>query len=70
MKKKRSLVKWLIFVSVFVLLLLALFLPLPYYIEMPGGAYDIRSVLTVDKKRIKKKGPIILLLLVWLKQRQ
>lgn len=39
-----------------VAILFALFFPLPYYIEMPGGAYDIRSVLKVNDKRDKEKG--------------
>ena len=34
--------------------------PLPYYLEMPGGAYDIRSVVTVNHKEDKEKDLIIL----------
>ncbi|VTS19164.1 ATP-dependent endopeptidase [Streptococcus porcinus] len=47
---------WLISIMVVVAILFALFFPLPYYIEMPGGAYDIRSVLKVNDKRDKEKG--------------
>ncbi|EFR44277.1 SepM family pheromone-processing serine protease [Streptococcus pseudoporcinus] len=47
---------WLISILAVVALLFALFFPLPYYIEMPGGAYDIRSVLKVNDKRDKEKG--------------
>lgn len=32
------------------------FLPLPYYIEMPGGAFDIRSVLSVDGTADEEDG--------------
>lgn len=37
-------------------MVLALVYPLPYYIEMPGGAYDIREVLRVDNKEDEQKG--------------
>ncbi|MBA2795477.1 SepM family pheromone-processing serine protease [Streptococcus porcinus] len=47
---------WLISIMAVVAILFALFFPLPYYIEMPGGAYDIRSVLKVNDKRDKEKG--------------
>ncbi|HEL0680106.1 TPA: PDZ domain-containing protein [Streptococcus equi subsp. zooepidemicus] len=47
---------WLIGFVALLFLLLTLFFPLPYYIEMPGGAYDIRSVLTVNVKEDKEKG--------------
>lgn len=40
----------------FVGMVLALVYPLPYYIEMPGGAYDIREVLRVDNKEDEQKG--------------
>ena len=39
-----------------VFLLFSLLYPLDYYIEMPGGAYDIRSVLTVDNKEDDEDG--------------
>lgn len=49
--------KWLIAgVLAFVTVLFGIFYPLPYYIEMPGGAYDIRSVLQVNNKRDEKGG--------------
>lgn len=47
---------WLISILAVVALLFALFFPLPYYIEMPGGAYDIRSVLQINNKKDKEKG--------------
>lgn len=49
--------RWVIvtFISIIVIAF-SLFYQLPYYLEMPGGAYDIRSVLTVDKKEDKAKG--------------
>lgn len=37
-------------------MVLALVYPSPYYIEMPGGAYDIREVLRVDNKEDEQKG--------------
>ena len=39
---------WLVGFTGMVLMLLGFFLPIPYYIESPGGSYDIRTVLTVD----------------------
>lgn len=49
--------KWYIigFILVF-FILFSLFYPLPYYIEMPGGAYDIRTVLKVDNKEDDSEG--------------
>ena len=38
------------------LLLAAFVIRLPYYIEMPGTAEDIRSVMTVDGKMDTKSG--------------
>ncbi|WP_270314495.1 SepM family pheromone-processing serine protease [Streptococcus infantarius] len=49
--------KWWILGAVgTVFLIFSLFYPLDYYIEMPGGSYDVRSVLTVNKKADKDKG--------------
>jgi len=47
---------WLISGISLILLLMVFFFPLPYYLEMPGGAYDIRSVVTVNHKEDKEKG--------------
>ena len=47
---------WLIGAFAAFLLLFSLFVPLPYYLEMPGGAYDIRSVLTVDDRKDDEAG--------------
>ncbi|MGT2929911.1 SepM family pheromone-processing serine protease [Streptococcus dentasini] len=42
--------------SLLLLLIFCLFAPLPYYVEVPGGAYDINQVVTVDGKASKSKG--------------
>ena len=59
-KKKKGRLKeyrWPIAGVLFLLLLLAAFvIRLPYYIEMPGTAEDIRSVMTVDGKMDTKSG--------------
>ena len=59
-KKKKGRLKeyrWPIAGVLFLLLLLAAFvIRLPYYIEMPGTAEDIRSVMTVDGKIDTKSG--------------
>lgn len=47
---------WLISSLSIILLLVVFFFPLPYYMERPGGAYDIRTVLTVNHKEDKEKG--------------
>lgn len=56
MKKKNAKWWWLTGGLVFLLLMIGMVYPLPYYIEMPGGAYDIREVLKVDNKEDKQKG--------------
>lgn len=55
-KKNSPLKWWLLGIGTAILLAVAFFLPLPYYIEMPGGAYDIRDVLEVDNKEDTAKG--------------
>ncbi|MGT2744389.1 SepM family pheromone-processing serine protease [Streptococcus phocae subsp. phocae] len=50
-------IRWWLAGLVALLGVLVVFLfPLPYYIEMPGGAYDIRPVVTVNSKEDKAKG--------------
>ena len=39
-----------------------------YYVELPGGAFDIKEVLTVDRKLMIQKDPTILWR--WLKPRR
>ncbi len=56
MKRLKKIKWWLVGLLALISLLLALFFPLPYYIEMPGGAYDIRTVLQVNGKEDKRKG--------------
>lgn len=47
---------WIVGVVGVLFLLFSLFYPLNYYIEMPGGAYDVRSVLTVNNKEDDEEG--------------
>ncbi|MBY5033682.1 PDZ domain-containing protein [Streptococcus gallolyticus] len=56
MKKHQKLFLFSSIGLVTILLWLALIFPLPYYIESPGGASDIRSVLTVENKEDSAKG--------------
>lgn len=56
MKKKNSNKWWIVGILSFVFVIFSLFYPLPYYMEMPGGAYDIREVLKVDDKEDLEKG--------------
>ncbi len=48
LKKNRKLVLILSIISLTIMMWLAFLFPLPYYIESPGGASDIRQVLTVN----------------------
>lgn len=55
--KKISVYKWpIIIFSSLILLVVSLTVPLPYYIEVPGAAEDIRKVLVVDNKEDKEAG--------------
>ena len=56
MKKNNKLKIWLLGIIAVIAIGFSLFYPLPYYIEMPGGAYDIRSVLKVNEQKDKEKG--------------
>ena len=52
---------WLLSIFTVLFLLFALFFPLNnYYVELPGGAFDTKEVLTVDKKLMIQKDPTIL----------
>ncbi|EHI70444.1 SepM family pheromone-processing serine protease [Streptococcus ictaluri] len=56
MKTVKKLKWWLVTLVALMGVLVSLVFPLPYYIEMPGGAYDIRTVLKVNDKKDKEKG--------------
>ena len=48
---------WLLSIITVLFLLFSLFFPLNnYYVELPGGAFDTKEVLTVDKKADDSKG--------------
>ena len=56
-KPRNKLKKWpIIAIAGLILLFLSFVVPLPYYIEVPGGAADVRQVLRVDNKEDKEKG--------------
>lgn len=48
--------KWWLLGLLAVLVTFSLFVPLPFYMESPGGAYDIRQVLSVDDKDDEADG--------------
>ncbi|MEW4354281.1 SepM family pheromone-processing serine protease [Streptococcus pneumoniae] len=57
MNRKKTSRKWLIVALIgFLCFVLAFIVPLPYYIEVPGGAEDIREVLKVDDKEDTAAG--------------
>ena len=47
---------WILGIVGTAFIIFSLFCPLGYYVEMPGGAYDVRSVLTVNNKADKEDG--------------
>lgn len=57
---KESFVKrfkwWLIGGFALLALAFCLLVPLPYYVEVPGGAFDINQVMTINGKADKNKG--------------
>ena len=56
MKKKT---RWPLYAIVALIVTFVVFLvPLPYYIEVPGGSEDIRQVLKVNDTEDKEAGPI------------
>lgn len=56
MKKLRQYKVPIVLVTIFVLILAAIFVRLPYYVEMPGTSEDIRQVLRVNKQEDKASG--------------
>ncbi len=55
-KPRNKFKKWPIIAVVgLILLFLSFVVTLPYYIEVPGGAADVRQVLRVDNEEGKKK---------------
>ncbi|HFI0040182.1 TPA: SepM family pheromone-processing serine protease [Streptococcus suis] len=56
MKKNRKLLLITSIVAGTLLLWFAVFVPLPYYLEKPGGAMDVRQVLTVNNQEDEEDG--------------
>lgn len=56
MKKNKGLILILSIILGVLLLWFTVFVPLPYYIESPGGAMDVKQVLTVNEEEDKKDG--------------
>ncbi|HFH9838534.1 TPA: SepM family pheromone-processing serine protease [Streptococcus suis] len=56
MKKNRKLLLITSIVAGTLLLWFTVFVPLPYYLEKPGGAMDVRQVLTVDDQVDQEDG--------------
>lgn len=56
MKKNRKLLLITSIVAGTLLLWFAVFVPLPYYLEKPGGAMDVRQVLTVNDQLDQEDG--------------
>lgn len=56
MKKNKGLILILSIILGVLLLWFTVFVPLPYYTESPGGAMDVKQVLTVNEEEDKKDG--------------
>ena len=59
-KNKKIRTKILLIFSAIVLLLAFLFMPVPYYLEMPGSAESISDYIKIDGKKDKQKGKYML----------
>lgn len=55
-----ELIKYLSFIFVAILIVGSVIVPLPYYIEVPGSAENVREFVTVDGKRDKEEGSYML----------
>lgn len=59
MKKKR-LRKYLVSITIACLLIVGMLVPLPYYIEAPGGAYDLQPIVKIKGHNRNFKGAFML----------
>ena len=59
-KNKQSFIKkrWLVILSLTILLIIGILFPLPYYIEMPGTTENVGSRVKVDQASIVGKGSL------------
>ena len=59
-KNKKIRTKIMLIFAAIVLLLAFLFMPVPYYLEMPGSAESISDYIKIDGKKDKQKGKYML----------
>ena len=59
-KNKKIRTKIMLIFAAIVLLLAFLFMPVPYYLEMPGSAESISAYIKIDGKKDKQKGKYML----------
>lgn len=59
-KHKRELIKYGTVILTSILIIAAIVVPLPYYVEVPGSAENVADVITVDKKHDKSDGSFML----------
>ncbi|GFH43370.1 peptidase S16 [Lactococcus hodotermopsidis] len=59
-KNKKSFVKkrWLVAIVVAILAVVGVFVPLPYYIELPGTTENVGEMVRVDKASLVEKGSL------------
>lgn len=59
-KQKSGIIRNLLIALLSVIIVLGVVWPLPYYIEMPGSAENVRDFVSVDGKRDKNSGSFML----------
>lgn len=59
-QSKKELIKYCLLILVAVMIIASVIVPLPYYIEVPGSAENVREFITVDDKRDKTDGSYML----------
>ena len=59
-KNKKIRTKIMLIFAAIVLLQAFLFMPVPYYLEMPGSAESISDYIKIDGKKDKQKGKYML----------
>lgn len=59
-RNKKEILKYGLVILVSILVIASVIVPLPYYIEVPGSAENVRDFVSVDDKRNKNEGSFML----------
>ncbi|QIL46341.1 PDZ domain-containing protein [Vagococcus coleopterorum] len=55
-ESKKELIKYLGFIILAIVIIASVIIPLPYYVEVPGSAENVRNFVTVNDERDKNDG--------------